>query len=209
MLVGGVVIALVVMVAVVGRGRDRGGSAQVEAPTPTAAVAPTSRATAIPTPAPTPVPTSAPTVASSPAPPVTAAPRSSGPTRLAYAAFLARVNDDRATVNGLNSALSASAETQDADAVRRAAVDILDFVDIERDWLREHPPAACYAVAHAAANAMLDAYGTAADAFIAWAATGGGLAGLAALGQALDTAQGAADALTSFGTVLGATRCPA
>ena len=33
-----------------------------------------------------------------------------------------------------------------------AAVAILDFVDVERDWLREHPPAECYAAAHASAN---------------------------------------------------------
>jgi len=207
MLGGGIVIALVVMVAVVGRDQYRGGSAQVEAATPTAVGAPTSRATAIPTPAPTAAP--APTPAPTAAPTVTAAPRSSGPARLAYAAFLARVNDDRATVNGLNSALSAAAETQDTDAVRRAAVAILDFVDIERDWLREHPPAGCYAASHSAAGAMLDAYGTAADRFIAWAVAGGGLAGLTALAGAVDAAQGAADALTSFGSVLDATKCAA
>jgi len=201
MLVGGIVIALVVMVAVVGRDRDGSGSAQIAAATPTAVVVPPP--TVIPTavPAPTPVPT--------PAPIVTAAPRASGPARLAFAAFLARVNDDRATVNGLNSALSAAAETQDTDAVRRAAVDILDFVDVERDWLREQPPAECYAAAHTAANAMLDAYGTAADRFIDWAAAGGGLAGVTALAAAVDAAQAAGDSLAAFGTTLTATRCAA
>ena len=93
--------------------------------------------------------------------------------------------------------------------MRRAAVDILDFVDSERDWLRDNPPADCYAAAHASAGAMLDTYGAAADSFIAWAETGGGFAGLAALGEALDAAQVASDALTSFGTALEATRCPA
>ena len=86
---------------------------------------------------------------------------------------------------------------------------ILDFVDTERDWLREHPPADCYAAAHASAGAMLDAYGAAADAFIDWAETGGGFAGLGALGNAVDAAQTASTPLTTFGQALEATTCPA
>jgi hypothetical protein len=91
---------------------------------------------------------------------------------VAYAEFLLRVNDDRATVEDLNRDLASTAEAQDPDAVRTAAVAILDFVDGERDWLREHPPAECFAAAHASANAMLEAYGSAADRFVTWAATG-------------------------------------
>jgi hypothetical protein len=208
------VIAVTVMVATIGLGRERGdggpvGSAGSSAAARTAGQAsvvvsaPTATAAATPTP----VATAAPIPTRSAA--VTAPPRASGPPRLAYAAFLARVNDDRATVDSLDAALSAAAEAQDADAVRRAAVGILDFVDGERDWLREHPPADCYTAAHAAASEMLDAYGTAADKSIAWAAAGSGLAGLIASGQALDAAQAASAALTSFGTVLVATRCPA
>jgi hypothetical protein len=136
-------------------------------------------------------------------------PASSGPPRLAYAAFLRRVNDDRATVGTLNGALSSAAQAQDPAAVRHAAVDILDFVDTERDWLRENPPADCYAAAHASAGAMLDAYAAAADAFIAWAQTGGGFGGLGALGKAVDTAQVASDALTTFGHALEVTTCQA
>ncbi|MFL5675378.1 MAG: hypothetical protein ACJ779_10250 [Chloroflexota bacterium] len=135
--------------------------------------------------------------------------RASGPAGAAYAAFLRRVNDDRATVERLNAALSSGAQAQDPAAVKAAAVDILDFVDSERDWLRENPPAACYADAHASAGAMLDSYGAAADAFIAWAGTGGGLAGLGALGKAVDAAQTASDALTTFGHSLETTSCPA
>ena len=56
---------------------------------------------------------------------------------------------------------------------------------------------------------MLDAYGAAADAFITWAETGGGFAGLGALGKAVDAAQAASDALTAFGQAIDATRCPA
>jgi hypothetical protein len=139
----------------------------------------------------------------------TVPPRATGAPRLAYAAFLLRINDDRATVETLNGALSAAAQAQDPDAVRRAAVDILDFVDSERDWLRDNPPADCYAAAHASAGTMLDAYGAAADAFVTWAASGGGIAGLGALGKAADAAQAAGDALSAFGHVLEATRCPA
>jgi hypothetical protein len=137
-------------------------------------------------------------------------PRATGDPRLAYAEFLLRVNDDRAAVDRLNRALSSAAEAQDPKAVTAAAVDILDFVDSERDWLREHPPAACYAAAHASANAMLDAYGAAADRFIIWADAGGalgGLGGLGALGDALAAADTAADALTAFGKALEATTC--
>src|SRR5206468_1757734 len=141
----------------------------------------------------TPVPTGARTSAS-PTTATTAAPRATGDPRLAYAEFLLRVNDDRTTVQRLNAALSTAAQAQDPAAVRTAAVAILDFVDGERDWLRDHPPADCYAAAHTAAGAMLDAYGAAADRFIHWADTGGGLAGLAAFGDALDAAQTAGTA---------------
>jgi len=166
-----------------------------------------------PTAVPSAVPSTAPTsrsTATPPAPPVpTDPPRATGDPRLAYAEFLLRVNDDRATVEALNRDLATAAEAQDPVAVRVAAVAILDFVDGERDWLREHPPAECYAAAHGAANAMLEAYGLAADRFVTWAATGGGLDGLVALGEALDAAQDASDALTVFGRALEATTCQA
>ncbi len=119
------------------------------------------------------------------------------------------VNDDRATVSGLNQALATAADAQDLPAVRKASVAILDFVDAERDWLREHPPAECYAAAHASAGAMLDAYATAAERFIDWTSAGGALAGLAALGVAVDASDAARVALTSFGSALEETTCPA
>ena len=55
---------------------------------------------------------------------------------------------------------------------------------------------------------MLAAYGTAADRAIDWSATGGGIAGLGALGRAFEAGQTARDALTAFGHTLEATRCP-
>ncbi len=155
-------------------------------------------------------PSSSPDPTRSPAPPATTPrPRASGPARLAYAAFLRRINADRATVERLNATLTTAVQALDPVAARSAAVDILDFVDAERDWLRENPPASCYEDAHASAGAMLDAYGAAADAFIAWAETGGGFAGLTKLGDALDVAKTAGDALTAFGHVLETTSCPA
>ena len=145
-----------------------------------------------------------------PTPTATPTPRplTSGDSGLAYAEFLLRANADRTTVESMNSALAAGVEAQDRDAVRRAAVDILDFVDSERDWLHEHPPAACYADAHDAAGAMLISYGTAADRFIAWTKAAPGLDSLAALARAAEAAQTAGDALTAFGGSLEATACP-
>ena len=113
----------------------------------------------------------------------------------AYAAFLSRVNDDRATVDGLDRDLSNASSAADLDAVRTAAVAILDFVEVERDWLLGHPPADCYADAHASAVAMLEAYGGAADRFVDWSTTGGGLNGLPALGRAAEAADAATDGL--------------
>src|SRR6478752_612121 len=211
-LLGALAIAAVVLGAAwAGRGTT--------SPTPSrspaaAASSPTANGSTIPTATPSLDPTSslepsAGTATTTPAPVATRAPRASGPPRLAYAAFLRRVNDDRATVGTLNGALSTAAQAQDPAAVQRAAVDILYFVDTEHGWLRDNPPADCYAAAHASAGTMLDAYGAAADAFIAWAQTGGGFAGLGALGKAVDAAQTASDALTAFGHALEATTCPA
>ena len=55
---------------------------------------------------------------------------------------------------------------------------------------------------------MLDAYGTAADRFIDWSASGGGLAGLPALGVALDAADSARAAFETFVAALEGTTCP-
>ncbi len=152
-----------------------------------------------------------------PKPAATARPRGSRPLNVpplggaaasrAYAEFLTRVSDDRTTVDGLDRDLTSAANAADLDAVRKAAVAILDFVDVERDWLLGHPPADCYADAHASALAMLEAYGAAGDRFVDWSTTGGGLNGLPALGRAADAAKTAQAALTTFASVLGGTSC--
>jgi hypothetical protein len=158
------------------------------------------------------------TAAPASAPDVTARPKGSRPLNVpppngaaaarAYADFLARVRDDQSTVDGLDRDLTNASNAADLDGVREAAVAILDFVDVERDWLLGHPPADCYADAHASAMAMLEAYGAAGERFVDWSATGGGLGGLPALGRAADAATTAQAALTTFGSVLGRTSCP-
>jgi hypothetical protein len=126
----------------------------------------------------------------------------------AYAEFLAHIKDDESTVDRLDGALMTASNAADLDAVRKAAVGILDFVDVERDWLLRHTPAECYVGAYGSAMAMLEAYGGAGDAFVSWSTTGGGLNGLPALGRATGAASGAQAALAGFTDILGRTSCP-
>ena len=205
----------VVMIAATGRLRDAGAGA-VEASrgpgtsgtTPVGSPVATTILTPAPTATATPISTASATSATATAIASTGSPPASGHPRLAYAGFLRRVDDDRATVERLNRALATATDAQDLPAVRVAAVDILDFVDAERDWLLDNPPADCYADAHAAANAMLLAYGTAAERFIDWTAAEPGLAALRALGRAVEAAGEASTALDTFDTSVRGTTCP-
>jgi hypothetical protein len=206
--------AVVVVVALVALALPGGDARPSVPPSASGGLIPAASVTA---PASTPGPSAAPTptdtsalisTLAATARPATAPPRTSAAPKLAYAAFLKRVNADRATVERLNANLSTAVQAQDPVAARPAAVAILDFLDQERDWLRDNPPADCYAAAHATAGAMLDAYGAAANGFITWADSGGGLNGLAALTDAVDLAQKAETALTAFGQALDATSCP-
>ena len=162
---------------------------------PTVTSGPPPTPTAPPTPEPT--PTAVPTA--EPAPPEDA--------RLAYAAFLSRLNDARAKAEALNASLRAAGETGSSDGVRSVAVEILDFVDEERDWLRDHPPAACYADAHASAQAMVTAYGTVGEESLRWAAAEG-LDVVAALAAVYEAAEAATVAAGQFGDELQAASCP-
>jgi hypothetical protein len=203
-------VVVVTVVALAWFTRDQRTGAGVEAPGQSIAAVLSSSPASTATPSPTPSATSSPT----PLPTATATPRPTptdrapaGDPRLLYAEFLLRLGDDRSTVAALNQTLQDAAEAGDHTAVRRAAIEILDFADAEHDWLRDHPPAACYADAHASADKMLDAYAAAADAFIAWADAGDGLDGLAAFGRALEAAGAAGDAATALGRELEATTC--
>jgi hypothetical protein len=204
------IAAVALLVATFGRGGPTGST--TARPSPSAPNSDATATTGTSTPSALPSATaSTPTTTPEPAPsraPVTTPPRASGPPLLAWAEFLAHLNEARSTVEGLNAALTRAAQAQDVDAVKAASIDILDFVDVERDWLREHPPADCYAEAHGTAAAMLDAYGTAADRFIDWTTSGGGLGGLPALGVAVDAAETARAAFASFVTALEGTTCP-
>jgi hypothetical protein len=152
-------------------------------------------------------PSAAPSRSARTTPRPSAPPRTSGDPHLAYGDFLSRVNDDRSKVDQLNSALSTAVTAGDRAAARTAAMAILDFVNGERKWLVDHPPADCYAAAHAAGIAMLDAYQTAASDFVEWAGTSG-LSGLVALAKAGDAANVATQAFTAFDNAIVRTQCP-
>jgi hypothetical protein len=207
-LVGAVVVTAVVVGA---SARSRGEAAA--SPSASIAVvdavsgAPSATPSAAPSPEPTIAPTPSPTPSTTPTPRPTARPVGTVDPRLSYAEFLLRLGDDRSTVTRLNQTLQDAAESGDRPAARRASIDILDFADAEQDWLRDHPPAACHADAHAAADTMLEAYAATADAFIAWADAGEGLDGLAAFARALEAAGIAGDALTALGRELEVTTC--
>lgn len=210
-LVGGVLVVVVIAVGIVAAANTRrpGGApdASVE-PSVAASIGTASSgtpdiATSIPT-----ATAGASTGSPAPTSASTPQPRSTGDPRHAYAEFRSRADDDRSTVEDLNVTLQAAIDNTDRDAMRTASVDILDFVDSERDWLREHPPTECYASAHDAANAMLAAYGTAADGFIAWANAAAGLDSVAAFASAIEATSAANDALVAFGGALEITSCP-
>lgn len=205
-------IALALAAAVVAGGRgDRvptpDSTDVAAAPTPTASDVPapsrTPPASQAPTPTPAPEPSSPPTPDNTPEP-APGAP--TGDPRLAYGEFQLRLADAATEVQSLNAGLRAAAEDLDTEAVQASAVDILDFVDSERDWLRDHPPAVCYARAHAAAGDMLAAYGTVAEAALRWTSASGleAIAALADLGVAVEDATGEAE---SFARAFEAVRC--
>lgn len=148
--------------------------------------------------APTPTETAEPTVAPDPTDP-----------RLAYAEFLVRLDAARAEVQDLNETIVVAAEADDKPTVRAAAVDILQFADRERDWLLAHPPAACFADAHDAAGAMLEAYAAVAERAIDWVDADAGLETLDALADVVTAAGDARVALETLAQELEATSCRA
>jgi hypothetical protein len=214
----GIVLAIVILVAgflFLQGGDTEPGGATASATSrvgsrPSAASSTAARISASPrtaTRAPSASPSAAPSPTARTTPRPSAAPRTSRDPHLAYGDFLSRVNDDRSKVDQLNNALSAAVTAGDRAAARTAAMAVLDFVNGERKWLVDHPPADCYAAAHAAGIAMLDAYQTAASDFVEWAGTSG-LSGLVALAKAGDAANAATDAFTAFGTAIVSTKCP-
>jgi hypothetical protein len=166
-------------------------------PSPTAAATP--RPT--PTPAPTPSPTEAPPTAE-PDP-------GNGSTDLAsWLAFLARLDGVRASAQELNDDLRAAGEESEQVGVAAAAAAMAVLVDRERDWLSSHPPAACYADAHAAADDLLAAYGDVATESARWSEASG-LDVLAALADVYTAVETAAAEAADIGRELEAVSCPA
>jgi hypothetical protein len=137
-----------------------------------------------------------------------AASTSTDETRSRFRAFVTRLETDRRRVAELNDALLTGARADDPGVVRSAAVDILQFADGERDWLLAHPPADCYAAAHAAAGSMLEAYATVADRAIDWVDAEPGLAALDALAAVFVAASSAQDAVPALTGALEASTCP-
>lgn len=189
-LLGGLAIVALALAVLAGSRSGAPSSPGPSGPTasPSANVEPSSTPALTPTPTPestaTPTPEAARTAAPGPDP------------RLAYAEFALRLGDAAKEAQQLNADLRAAAEDLDTAAVESTAVDILDFVDNERDWLRDHPPAACYADAHEAAGEMLAAYGAVAEAALKWTGASGldAIAALADLGIAVEDATAEAQA---------------
>lgn len=175
-------------------------------PAPSLTMAP-SPSSPSPSPSPTatvtPVPTPSPTTRT-PSPTRTAT--AGGDARLRFAEFGLRLRDAATEVQALNQALTQAVQAQDDPASTAAAVDMLDFVDRERDWLNEHPPAPCYAAAHDAAGAMLRDYAAVAEAAIEYAAARG-LDRLEAFAVIADRAEAAGRALTDLQDALEAATC--
>jgi hypothetical protein len=209
-----VAVAVVLIPAV-----TRGDDIAAASPTPSAAAAPSPSLapTALPTVSPTlePAttgPTTEPTFAATPEPTDTPTrsphlPEPSGDPRLLYAEFLLRLDDARAEVAPLNTALVRAARVGNATGVKSAAVAILQFTDRERDWLLGHPPTACYANAHEAAGSMLEAYATVADRAIEWTTAETGLPALEALTRVLAATDEAQAALIELGEALESSTC--
>ena len=129
-----------------------------------------------------------------------------GDPRLQFVEFQLRLADAGRDVQALNEALTDAARAEDDAATVAAAVDMLDFVDRERDWLGQHPPADCYTDAHRAARSMLADYGAVADGAIDYA-NATGLDRLEAFGEVLARADAAGDALRDLGEALEAAMC--
>lgn len=129
-----------------------------------------------------------------------------GDARLRFLEFQLRLADDAPEVRDRSQALLDAARAEDDPATVAAAVAILDLVDRERDWLAGHPPAACYAEAHRSVGTMLRAYGSVADAAIAYAEARGSdrLEALAVMGSRAETA---AATLRSLEQALEASTC--
>ena len=134
-------------------------------------------------------------------------PRDRPSPHLAYAEFLSRLNDDRSKVDELNRHSQAAVTAGDREGARAAAVAILDFVDGERQWLLDHPPADCYArPTPPASRCSTHTRPPRRSSSTGRARAGCGAGGAREGGGCARTRPTAA--FTAFGQELGSTRCP-
>jgi hypothetical protein len=193
------ILAILLMRAVLDR---------VPAPDPSPSIAASASPTSVLGPSATPssAPTPSATPASSPGAIATSSPVATTDPRLAYAAFVLRLEDTGRETEPLLDDLRDAAEATDEAGVRTAAEALGVIADREREWLAANPPAACYAGAHAEADDTYAATAAAADAAIGWAdATG--LAKLGALVDALGAVGTATDAVEALSSTLGRVDC--
>lgn len=207
-----VAVLAVLVVAVWATGLAALARIQAE-PTLTAVAGMPTSGPAIPSGTASPDPTADPVASAQPSdPPPPASPTptpvgtAGGDPRLQFVEFQLRLADAGRDVQALNEALTDAARAEDDAATVAAAVDMLDFVDRERDWLGQHPPADCYADAHRAARSMLADYGAVADGAIDYA-NATGLDRLEAFGEVLARADAAGDALRDLGEALEGATC--
>lgn len=146
------------------------------------------------------------TAGASPAAIATSSAVASTDPRLAYAAFLLRLDDTRRETAPLLADLQDAAEAADEGGVRTAAEALGAIADREGRWLAANPPADCYAGAHAEADDTYAATAAAADAAIGWA-DASGLAKLGALVAALEAVDTATDAVEDLSSTLGRVDC--
>ena len=155
-------------------------------------------------------PSAAPTVTPTPSRAPTASPAGAGEdaeARHRFVEFQQRLIADAAEVQASSQAMTDAVQAQDDPATVAASVDVLDFVDRERDWLAAHPPADCYSTAHGAAGAMLVAYAAVADAVLAYAGATG-LDRLEALAIVADRADAARVSLSQLQVAVESATCP-
>ena len=179
------------------------GSASVAAaPRGTATAAPSARRSARPS--------STPRASRSPAPSskATPAPRTTGDPRVAYAEFLLHLDDARQTAQQLSDDLRQTGESGDTAGVVKAAHEIQALATRERRWLKDHPPADCYADVHAATGDLIDAYDEVARLALAWTEASG-LGVFGALQDLATAVQAAGAAATTVGDAAAATTCGA
>jgi hypothetical protein len=201
--ISAVAVWVALLSQLLGSSSGPGGSSSIaDASRGVATAAPTARRSSTPAPSPRASRSAAPSTTA------TSGPRATGDPRLAWAAFLAHLDDARQTAQQLSDDLRQTGESGDTAGVVKAAHDIQALATRERRWLKDHPPADCYADVHTATGDLIDAYDEVARLALVWTeATGLGVFG--ALQDLAAAVQAAGAAATTVGDAAAATTCGA